>query len=202
MQAIQVKKPKKKLSYYLILMASLIFAMAVSSEQTKWINEIMFGILLLCVLRFIYDSITNSRIPQFSLETHYDKFSSILIALFGVLMIVMSFMNPDFFVRFNLEWINFMLGGIFSIFIAFPFGKSLRFNSKSTDHIEIDDYDLSLDSEIKLIEFFTNKILIHKTKDEVYQFNDLSLKERDATNFSQWLEKNLSNSNIEVTWKT
>ena len=65
-------------------------------------------------------------------------------------------------IKINLEWINYMLLGLTLIFNALTVNKSLRLTPQSSEAIEIENYTLTLNSEISEIQQFSNKMIISK----------------------------------------
>lgn len=197
----QVQKAKRKLSYYFIGFFIVLLATSITNYNFKWMNEIMFGLILLSFIRMLYHKFNQQNIKNiFEIETHYDKLNSVLVGIIGIAAISFSAMNPDFLLKLNLQWINFTIFGLFFLFSAFKSHKSLRLIPKNTQEIEIEDYSLIINEEIKQIHLFNNKMILSKSTSENYEFDELNICEADKTKFMSWIQSSLPNLQIQVTW--
>ena len=200
--SIQVQRPKRKLSYYLTIIISILFATSIITSNISFLNEVMFGLIIITLGRFIYNKLgRKTEQNTFEIETHYDKFNSVIMALIGIAMITFSVMNPDFMVKLNLEWINYLIIGLFLMLNVFKSNKSLRLLAKNSEVIEIEDYELKLNSEIKNIHLFSNKMILSKSESENYEFNELKIDEEVKSKLSAWIQSNIPNAPVEVEWK-
>lgn len=196
---LEVKKPKRKISYYLLNFLAILFAVSITVSDVKFINEVMFGLMVLVIVKMLYEKFKFQQVKNlYEIETHFDKLNAAFFACIGIGMIVVSFMNSDFMVKLNLDWINYLVFGLFFIFNAFTNNKSLKLISKNSGVIELEDYSLLLNSDVKQIELFKNKMIVSKSKNENYEFRGLIIAEQDQTKLSNWIESNLPDTQIEI----
>lgn len=195
----KVLKPKSRKYYYVSLVAIVILSVVLT--DTKWVNEVLFGMIVLSSLVYISRKLIKKPVvAYFAFETQYDKLSSILSILSGIGMITMSITNSDFMNRLNLEWINFLIIGICFILSGISNRKSLIFLLKSPELIEVENYELSIHSKTQEISFTSNQITVINEEGENYLFNELNLSQEITHKFSDWIKTNMDKSDISIQW--
>lgn len=198
---VRIQKPKRKLSDYLIVFFSVVFAISITSNNVRWINEVTSGLIVLALLGFLYERISKqSEQNTFEIETHYDKLYAAILVLLGIGMITYSAMHLNFMIKFDLEWIISLIIGLFFIVRGFKIQKSLRFIHKHSDVVVIEDYELEINSDIKQIQLYANKLILSKSETENYEFRELKINEDVKEKFETWIQARVPNTHIQVIW--